>query len=213
MRCCAPRAAPTCRTPEPPVRAARCRRRRTKHAARASDSRRRIRRRSPPGVTLFRRIACCRHSSAAHNWRFATHSPAHSSTPSPRGKRRSRTRIAAVPLATARQRHRGFNHAQEIARVVSSLTGVPLLAGLRRIRDSPPQAGLARVARARNVRGAFACAATLDGATVAIVDDVMTTGATLAAAAVALHDAGAGRVDAWIVARTSPPSHAPAKSP
>ena len=122
-------------------------------------------------------------------------------------------RIAAVPLATARQRHRGFNHAQEIARVVSSLTGVPLLAGLRRIRDSPPQAGLARVARARNVRGAFACAATLDGATVAIVDDVMTTGATLAAAAVALHDAGAGRVDAWIVARTPPPSHAPAKSP
>jgi len=115
-------------------------------------------------------------------------------------------RIAAVPLAAARQRQRGFNHAQEIARVVSSLTGLPLFTGLRRIRDSPPQAGLSRVARAQNVRRAFACAATIEGSTVAIIDDVMTTGATLAAAAVALHEAGAGRVDAWIVARTPPPS-------
>jgi ComF family protein len=116
--------------------------------------------------------------------------------------------IAAVPLALARQRQRGFNQAQEIARVVSSLTGVPLMRGLRRRRDSPPQAGLARAARSANVRRAFICEASLDGATIALVDDVMTTGATIAAASTALLHAGAARVDAWVVARTPPPSSA-----
>lgn len=117
-------------------------------------------------------------------------------------------RIAAVPLALARQRQRGFNQAQEIARVVSSLTCVALLRGLRRNRDSPPQAGLARAARAANVRRAFVCETSLDGATIALVDDVMTTGATVAAASTALLHAGARRVDAWVVARTPPPTTA-----
>jgi ComF family protein len=110
--------------------------------------------------------------------------------------------IVAVPLSRERQRQRGFNHAQEIARGVAALAGVPLIGGLRRTRDSPPQAGLHQRARSRNVRGAFECTARVGGLTVAIVDDVMTTGATLAAAAEALCDAGARRVDAWVVART-----------
>lgn len=111
-------------------------------------------------------------------------------------------RIVAIPLAAARQRQRGFNQAQEIARCVALRLGVHLLAGLRRVRDSPPQAGLDRAARVRNVRGAFEFAGRLDGLAVAVVDDVMTTGATLAAASHALLDAGALRVDAWVVART-----------
>ena len=117
-------------------------------------------------------------------------------------------RIAAVPLAPARQRQRGFNQAQEIARVVSSLTGVALFRGLRRSRDSPPQEGLKRAARAANVRRAFVCETSLDGTTIALVDDVMTTGATVAAASKALLEAGASRVDAWVVARTPPPTSA-----
>jgi ComF family protein len=117
-------------------------------------------------------------------------------------------RIAAVPLALARQRQRGFNQAQEIARVVSSLTGVALLRGLRRSRDSLPQEGLTRAARAANVRRAYVCETSLEGTTIALIDDVMTTGATVAAASKALLEAGASRVDAWVVARTPPPTSA-----
>ena len=114
-------------------------------------------------------------------------------------------RIVAVPLARSRQRVRGYNQAQEIARRVSSRLGVPAVNGLRRVRDAPPQAGSGLAARARNVRGAFAATMRHDGLAVAIVDDVMTTGATLAAAAAAVRDAGATRVEAWVVARTPPP--------
>lgn len=114
-------------------------------------------------------------------------------------------RIVAVPLARSRQRTRGYNQAQEIARRVSSRLGVPLVNGLRRVRDTPPQAGAGLAARARNVRGAFAATMRHDGFAVAIVDDVMTTGATIAAAAAAMREAGATRVEAWVVARTPPP--------
>jgi len=74
------------------------------------------------------------------------------------------------------------------------------------VRDAPAQAGARHRDRLRNPRGAFVALPALAGRRVAVVDDVMTTGATMAAAARAALAAGAVRVDAWIVARTLPPS-------
>jgi ComF family protein len=111
-------------------------------------------------------------------------------------------RLIAVPLAAARQRQRGFNQAHEIARRLSERLGIPHCRALVRTRDSPPQAGLALRDRARNVRDAFEATASLAGLRVAIIDDVMTTGATLAAAARAARAAGAVCTEAWAVART-----------
>ncbi|MDQ5848484.1 MAG: ComF family protein, partial [Pseudomonadota bacterium] len=68
-----------------------------------------------------------------------------------------------------------------------------------------PQTGLPLAERRRNVRRAFSCRRALEGATVAVVDDVMTTGATLDEVAAALKRAGAARVLNWVVARTFPP--------
>jgi ComF family protein len=114
--------------------------------------------------------------------------------------------IVALPLSVARQRERGFNQAAEIARRVARVMDRPLVSGLARARDAPPQAALAWNERARNVRGAFVGQPCLVGKRVAIVDDVMTTGATLASAARAARRAGALAVEAWAVARTLPPA-------
>ena len=112
--------------------------------------------------------------------------------------------LVAMPLSAHRQRERGFNHAHEIARRLSTRAHIPLAHALRRTRDSPPQAGLTLRERARNVRDAFEATVGLAGRAIAIVDDIMTTGATLGAAARAARKAGAVRVDAWVVARTPP---------
>lgn len=113
--------------------------------------------------------------------------------------------LVAIPLAPARQRSRGFNQAQEIARRLAAELGLPIAHGLERVRDAPPQATQGLRSRHGSVKGAFIAQRCLAGVSVAIVDDVMTTGATLAAAAEALRAAGARRVEAWAVARTLPP--------
>ncbi|KRA17126.1 double zinc ribbon domain-containing protein [Lysobacter sp. Root604] len=111
--------------------------------------------------------------------------------------------LIAVPLAHARLRERGYDQARELARPLARALGVPLIEGaLRRTRDTPPQSSLGALARRRNLRGAFA--AGFRGAAptrVVLIDDVMTTGATLLAAAGALRRAGVARVEAWVCAR------------
>ena len=115
--------------------------------------------------------------------------------------------VVPVPLSAKRLRERGCNQALELARPVAAALRAPLDFGLcERTRDAPPQTELPWAERARNVRGAFRCTRALAGATVAVVDDVMTTGATLDELAGVLKDAGAARVENWVVARTPPPS-------
>jgi ComF family protein len=117
--------------------------------------------------------------------------------------------VLPVPLAAARLRTRGFNQALEIARPVARATGARLEPGLAaRSRDTAAQTELPLAARARNVRGAFRCERSLEGAVVALVDDVMTTGATLDELAATLKRAGAARVVNWVVARTPAPADA-----
>src|SRR5690606_28585555 len=111
--------------------------------------------------------------------------------------------LLPVPLHRARLRERGYDQALELARPLARALRLPLLPdALRRTRATVPQSRLDATHRKRNLRGAFAVAprARLP-AHVALVDDVMTTGATLHAAAAALRRAGVARVDAWMCAR------------
>ena len=113
--------------------------------------------------------------------------------------------IVPMPLARGRLAERGFNQALEIARVVAAGTGVRWLPdACRKVADTSPQATLPWKERARNVRRAFVCDADLDGMRVAVVDDVLTTGATLNELARVLRKAGATEVRGWVVARTLP---------
>lgn len=115
--------------------------------------------------------------------------------------------IVALPLAIRRQRERGFNQAREIAVRVARSLDLPLLDALRRVAHGAPQATLPWAQRSANVRGAFNAneRVSVEGRSIALVDDVMTTGATLIEAAGALRRAGATRVECWAVARTPPP--------
>lgn len=117
--------------------------------------------------------------------------------------------VLPVPLSAARLRARGFNQALEIARHLGPDGGARLEPRLaERSRDTAAQMDLPHAERAKNVRGAFRCARALEGAAVALVDDVMTTGATLDELAAALKRAGAARVVNWVLARTPAPADA-----
>jgi ComF family protein len=108
--------------------------------------------------------------------------------------------VVPVPLHRARLRRRGFNQAALLARPVAKTLAVPLVtSALVRLRDTPPQAGLDAAGRLRNVRGAFVAISAPAGR-VLLVDDVRTTGATLAECAEALSIAGAERVLTLVLA-------------
>ncbi|HWS78125.1 MAG TPA: ComF family protein [Thermomonas sp.] len=113
--------------------------------------------------------------------------------------------IVPIPLHRARLRQRGYDQALELARPLARALRLPLLAGaLHRDKATTAQSRLDAGARQRNLRAAFRVATdTLLPAHVVLVDDVMTTGATLHAAANALRKAGVARVDAWVCARVA----------
>ena len=114
--------------------------------------------------------------------------------------------LVPVPLHPLRRWRRGHDQAALLARQLAAFTGLPLAPGLvRRVRATAPQAGLGRRARKRNPAGAFRARPAVRDRHLVLVDDVATTGATLAAVARAARRAGARRVDAWVFARTERP--------
>ncbi|WP_295380665.1 ComF family protein [uncultured Pseudacidovorax sp.] len=118
--------------------------------------------------------------------------------------------VLPMPLSQERLRERGFNQSLELARRLAP--GRCNAQVLLRPVHTPPQSGLSRADRLRNLRGAFAVeparAHGLRGRAVLLVDDVMTTGASLSAAARVLRQAGAAQVTALVLARTPAPGDA-----
>ena len=116
--------------------------------------------------------------------------------------------LLPVPLAKRRLRERGFNQAGMLGRWLGSQLGVNCDERiLARTRETPAQQRLDAKARRHNLRQAFAVTRELKGKHVAIVDDVLTTGATAQAIAQALRRAGARRVDVYCLARTPKPGY------
>jgi ComF family protein len=113
--------------------------------------------------------------------------------------------LVHVPVHDSRRAARGYDQAELLARAAATQLGLPEWPALRRERPTAPQFGLDRALRAANVGGAFAvvprCSAAVEGSWVVLVDDVVTTGATLAACAAVLLGAGAVAVSALTVAR------------
>lgn len=115
--------------------------------------------------------------------------------------------VLPMPLHDVRLRERGFNQAVEISRPFARLRRLALAPlAAERIRNTAAQADLPLIERKANMRGAFACRARLDGLSIVVVDDVMTTGTTLEALARTLKQYGASRVHNLIIARTPPPA-------
>lgn len=113
--------------------------------------------------------------------------------------------LVPVPLSKKRLRKRGYNQAAVLAASLGAVTGLAVDTGsLARARETPTQTALTPEGRAANVKGAFMAPAPVQG-TFVLVDDVCTTGATLAEAAVALRMAGAARVEAVTFARAPLP--------
>ncbi len=115
--------------------------------------------------------------------------------------------VLPMPVSARRLRERGYNQSWELARPLAKALGLPARHDLLlRWRETEHQTALHRDERAANLRGAFMSApgerAWLQGQRLALVDDVMTTGASAAEAARCLLDAGAARVDVWLLART-----------
>jgi ComF family protein len=113
--------------------------------------------------------------------------------------------LIPLPLHPHRLRERGFNQALEITRVLSAQWRIPIRQDiLIRTRDTEHQARLSANARWKNLRGAFECRIDCANKTLIVVDDVMTSGASLQAAAKALKKVGASDVINVVLARTPP---------
>jgi len=111
--------------------------------------------------------------------------------------------LIPVPIHPTRLKVRGFNQADRLAKEISKQLAIPvLLEGVERVQHLPSQAGLSARERERNIAAAFKVSVAIDRSHVAIVDDVLTTGATVRALARKLKASGARKISIWAWART-----------
>ncbi len=111
--------------------------------------------------------------------------------------------LLPMPLHSTRLKERGFNQSVEIARHISSTMNLPMsLNTLTKTRDTAPQAGLPWDERRKNIKGAYQCKDSLFNQHIVLIDDVMTTGASLNEAALVIKKCGASKISVWVVART-----------
>ena len=113
--------------------------------------------------------------------------------------------VIPMPLHPAKLRRRGFNQSLLIAATIARELNLKLLPNsCQRLRDTPPQSALPFKERNQNVRDAFRCDVDLTGKRIAMVDDVLTSGASLNAFAAAIKKQGASEINTWVIARTLP---------
>ena len=111
--------------------------------------------------------------------------------------------IIAMPLHPNKLKQRGYNQSLLLARKLAQELDVKLIThACRRVRDTPSQSSLPFKERGKNMRNAFVCEVDLSGMKVALVDDVLTSGASMDALAAAALKRGASEVQVWVVART-----------
>jgi competence protein ComFC len=124
-------------------------------------------------------------------------------TDTPRRFMETADMLVPVPLSPARRRERTFNQAEEIAQELGKIFAKPVVRALRRVRETRPQAELKEKNRFPNVAGAFNLAPgeTVQNKDIVLVDDVITTTATVRAAAAALAQAGARRIRVLALAK------------
>ena len=113
--------------------------------------------------------------------------------------------LLPVPLHKRRIQQRGFNQAVEIGRVLAAQTKIPLDNHcVIKMKETPPQTALSRRQRGQNIKGAFSLRHLPSVQSVAIIDDVVTTGATISEIASLLRRSGVSHIEAWVLARTTP---------
>ncbi len=113
--------------------------------------------------------------------------------------------LVPVPLHPQRQRQRGFNQAALLAASAARQLGIPMLNLLERVRHTPPQVGLGALARRANLSGAFVVRPVPVVGSVVLVDDVLTTGATLLECAAVLQRAGVTTCDGAVITEAAHP--------
>lgn len=110
--------------------------------------------------------------------------------------------LVPIPIHWTNRMTRGYNQSQLIAQYLASQVKRPVTSVLKKQIRTPAQKGLTRQQRQRNLQSSFVCKHKVEGIHIALIDDVMTTGATAEAAAQLLKQHGAKRVDIWALART-----------